>query len=74
MEESIWGPVIGLDSKGRKLAYRWVAHDPIAVKFQGSMALERAQSAGEALASRIGLASRIKISSSATSMARSAGR
>lgn len=50
VEESIWGPVIGVDSKGRKLAYRWVAHDPIAVSLQGSLALERAQSAGEALA------------------------
>ena len=50
VEESIWGPVIGKDSKGRKLAYRWVAHDPIAVNLQGSLDLERAQSAREAIA------------------------
>jgi len=57
VEESIWGPVIGLDSKGRKLAYRWVAHDPIAVNLQGSIDLERAQSAREALdiAHRLGI-------------------
>ncbi len=57
VEESIWGPVIGSDAKGRKLAYRWVAHDPIAVNLQGSLDLERAQSAREALsiAHRLGV-------------------
>ena len=50
VEESIWGPVVGADSKGRKLAYRWVAHDPMAVGLQGSLDLERAQSARDALA------------------------
>ena len=50
VEESVWGPVIGTDSKGRKLAYRWVAHDPIAVNLQGPLDLERAQNAHEALA------------------------
>lgn len=49
VEESIWGPVIGLNSRGRKLAYRWVAHDPIAINLQGSLDLELARSAREAL-------------------------
>ncbi len=50
VEESIWGPVVGVDSKGRKLAYRWVAHDPTAISLQGFLDLERAQSVGDALA------------------------
>ncbi|MFY9658881.1 MAG: penicillin acylase family protein [Methylocystis sp.] len=57
VEESIWGPVIGVDSKGRKLAYRWVAHDGDAINLQGPLDLERAQSAREALeiAHRLGV-------------------
>lgn len=49
VEESIWGPVVGRDAKGRKLAYRWIAHDPVAVNLRGGLALERAASAREAL-------------------------
>ena len=30
-QETIWGPVIGEDSNGNLLAYRWVAHDTNAV-------------------------------------------
>ncbi len=57
VEESIWGPVVGSDAKGRKLAYRWVAHDPNAINLQGSLDLERAQSVREALviAHRLGI-------------------
>jgi len=57
VEESIWGPVIGVDSKGRKLAFRWVAHAPTAINLQGPLDLERAQSAREALeiAHRLGV-------------------
>ncbi len=49
IEESVWGPVLGGDGKGRKLAYRWIAHDPVAVNFRGALELERAESAREAL-------------------------
>ena len=57
VEESIWGPVIGTDSKGRKLAYRWVAHDANAINLKGPLDLEVAQSAREALevAHRLGV-------------------
>ncbi|HMK89576.1 MAG TPA: penicillin acylase family protein, partial [Methylocystis sp.] len=57
VEESEWGPVIGADAQGRKLAYRWIAHDPIAVNLRGSLDLERAASAREALdiAHRLGI-------------------
>ena len=44
IEESIWGPVIGTDRQGRKLAYRWIAHDPAAVNLRGALELERAGS------------------------------
>ncbi|MGF9762427.1 penicillin acylase family protein [Microvirga sp. 0TCS3.31] len=57
IEESLWGPVIGTDRQGRKLAYRWVAHDPIAVNLRGMLELERAGTAHEALgiAHRLGI-------------------
>jgi penicillin amidase len=56
-EESVWGPVIGSDHKGRKLAYRWVAHDPVAVNLRGILELERADTAWAALevASKMGI-------------------
>jgi penicillin G amidase len=50
VEESVWGPVIGTDPQGRKLAYRWIAHDPIGAGLGGSLELERAESAKDALA------------------------
>ena len=50
VEESIWGPVIGTDPQGRKLAYRWIAHDPGAVNLRGLLGLECAQTVNEALA------------------------
>jgi penicillin amidase len=49
IEESVWGPVIGMDSKGRKLVLRWIAHDPIAVNLRGALELERAARARAAL-------------------------
>ena len=57
IEESVWGPVIGTDAQGRKLAYRWIAHDPVAVNLRGALELERAGSAREALeiAHRMGI-------------------
>jgi len=57
IEESVWGPVIGFDRQGRKLAYRWIAHDPAAVNLRGSLELEQAGSVHEALevAHRMGI-------------------
>ena len=56
-EESIWGPVVGSDLQGRKLAYRWIAHDAAAVNLRGALELERAGSVREALeiAHRLGI-------------------
>jgi penicillin amidase len=42
--------VIGIDAHGRKLAYRWIAHDPVAVNLRAALELERAGSVREALA------------------------
>ena len=50
MEESVWGPVVGTDLKGRKLAYRWIAHDAAAVGVGAALELEKAESAQQALA------------------------
>jgi len=57
VEETLWGPVIGTDAKGRKLALRWTAHDPIAINLRGGLELERAASARAALeiAHRLGI-------------------
>ena len=57
IEESVWGPVIGIDQHGRKLAYRWIAHDPAAVNLRGALELERAGNVREVLdiAHRMGI-------------------
>jgi penicillin amidase len=47
--ETIWGPVVDTDHKGRRRALRWVAHDPGAVDFR-SGGLETAGSLDEAMA------------------------
>ncbi|WP_162815681.1 penicillin acylase family protein [Microvirga aerophila] len=49
VEESLWGPIIGTNHQGRKLAYRWIAHDPAAVNLRGMLELERAETANAAL-------------------------
>ncbi len=49
VEESVWGPVVGVDAHGRKLAYRWIAHDPVAVNLRGALDLEGAADVREAL-------------------------
>ncbi|WP_165820287.1 penicillin acylase family protein [Microvirga sp. KLBC 81] len=49
IEESLWGPVIGTDRQGRKIAYRWIAHDPVAVNLRSILELERAETARTAL-------------------------
>jgi len=57
IEQSLWGPVIGTDHQGCKLAYRWIAHDPAAVNLRGMLELERAETARTALdiAHRLGI-------------------
>ena len=50
VRESVWGPIVGTDLQGRKLAYRWVAHDAAAVGLGAALELEQAGNAKEALA------------------------
>jgi len=47
--ESVWGPVVDTDARGRRRALRWVAHDPEAVNFR-AMGLETARTLEEAQA------------------------
>ena len=49
IEESIWGPVIGQDADGKRIAWRWIAHDPNAIDFKGELMLEHAQTVREGL-------------------------
>ena len=58
IKETIWGPVIGKDHKGRLLAYRWVAHDKEAVNLTATE-LELAKSVKQAfnIAARSGIPS-----------------
>lgn len=51
---TIWGPVIGRDSRGRDLVQRWVAHDA-AVLASDVTALERARTLDEALTTAAGI-------------------
>ncbi|QMW23584.1 penicillin acylase family protein [Sandaracinobacteroides saxicola] len=50
IEETIWGPVVGTDAFGRKLAMRWTAHERDAIRLSPSLALETAGSVAEAVA------------------------
>jgi penicillin amidase len=54
--ETVWGPVVDRDHRGRQRALRWVAHDPRAVNL-GLLALERADTLETALdiANRAGM-------------------
>lgn len=49
VEDTIWGPVVATDARGRKIAMRWTAHDLGAVRLLPSFAIERAGSAAEAV-------------------------
>lgn len=49
VEDSVWGPVVGRDAKGRKLVYRWQAHDVDADLVTWGLAMERAGSVDEAV-------------------------
>ena len=57
VEETRWGPVVNTDAGGRKLAFRWVAHESKAVSMAGFLAMERAGSVAEAIevAHRMGM-------------------
>lgn len=46
--ETVWGPVVDRDHRGRQRALRWVAHDPRAVNL-GLLALERVDTVNAAL-------------------------
>jgi penicillin amidase len=50
IEETIWGPVVGTDAFGRRIAMRWTAHDPGAVRIGATLDMERAGSVAEAVA------------------------
>jgi penicillin amidase len=56
IQQSIWGPVVDTDARGRKRALRWVAQDPEAVNFL-SLGLETARTVAEAeaVANRCGI-------------------
>jgi penicillin amidase len=49
IEETIWGPVLDRDARGRRRALRWVAHEPDAVNLE-FVRMETARSVEEALA------------------------
>jgi penicillin amidase len=53
--ETVWGPVIDTDHRGRRRALRWIAHDPPAVSFQ-LLRLEAVTDVDEAveIANRVG--------------------
>jgi penicillin amidase len=50
VEETIWGPIVTKDAFGRRIAMRWTAHDPGAVRVLPMLELERARSVTEAIA------------------------
>jgi len=56
LQETIWGPVLDTDHKGRRRALRWTAHDAEAVNFL-SQELETAETvaAAQAVACRCGI-------------------
>ena len=49
VEETIWGPVVATDSQGRKMAYRWVAHDMDTGAVTAFLRLEKAHDIHEAM-------------------------
>ncbi len=49
VRETIWGPIMGQDAQGHRVAWRWMAHDDNAVGMAGFEGLERAASVREAL-------------------------
>jgi len=58
VQETIWGPVIGVNHQGELLAYRWVAHDKEAINLT-AIQLEQAKTVTQAfdIAARSGIPS-----------------
>ncbi len=50
VDETIWGPVVARLLDGRRVADRWIAHDPGAIRLETALALERAGTVAEAVA------------------------
>ena len=50
--ETIWGPVIDTDHRGRRRALRWIAHDPRGGELRAAAARGRATDVDEAIADR----------------------
>ena len=50
VEETVWGPIVGKDAFGRRIAMRWTAHDAGAVRLLPMLELERAESTADAVA------------------------
>ncbi|MCS6987235.1 MAG: penicillin acylase family protein [Sphingomonadaceae bacterium] len=50
VRETVWGPVVGQDARGRPIAMIWTAHRPDAVKLEPFLALEQAAGVDEAIA------------------------
>lgn len=49
VRETIWGPIIGRDAKGRTIAMLWTAHAADAIRLAPAMAMEQAQTVAQAL-------------------------
>ena len=50
VEETIWGPVVARLPDGRRVADRWIAHDPGAIRLDTALAMERAGSVAAMMA------------------------
>ncbi len=50
VRETIWGPIIGKDARGRTIAMVWTAHAPDAIRLEPALALEQAGTVAEAIA------------------------
>lgn len=49
IEETIWGPVVAHTEDGKRIAWRWLAHDSNAIDLGGNLQLEHARNVREAL-------------------------
>ncbi len=50
VQETVWGPIVAIDAFGRRIAMRWTAHDPGAIRIAPAFALEAAGTVAEAVA------------------------
>jgi|HubBroStandDraft_1064217.scaffolds.fasta_scaffold00025_69 penicillin amidase len=49
IEETVWGPVVGRDSAGRRIVWHWLAQDADAIDLTGETELEQARTVRQAL-------------------------